>query len=82
MPVATDVDEDPAVVATRRPALEHGASQLVHRREGLALGPDQQAQVGALTDHVELDGPPPKKDPQDEAAFVKALIAQSLSVSE
>ena len=30
----------------------------------------------------DLDGPPPKKDPQDEAAFVKALIAQSLSVSE
>ncbi len=30
----------------------------------------------------DLEGPPPKQDPQDEEAFVKALIAQSLSVSE
>jgi DNA helicase-2/ATP-dependent DNA helicase PcrA len=30
----------------------------------------------------DLEGPPPTQDPQSEADFVKALIAQSLSVSE
>ena len=36
----------------------------------------------SLTVLRDLEGPPPKQDPQDEEAFIKSLIAQARAVSE